>query len=187
MRIGTLFAKYFVPFFSWESRDFHFVMITKISTLLNIVEISWLYLIKCFSESDSILFDHLNKSRAKNATYISPRSQNEIINAIGHDIILANIVAEVKQSKFYSVLADEVSCHNVEQLPVCLRFVDSDGSIREEFVAFLKLNRVRAVDIADALVKCLENLGLSLSELRGQGYDGASTMSGHKSGVQARI
>ena len=139
------------------------------------------------SESDSILFDHLNKTRAKNATYISPRSQNEIINVIGHDIILADIVAEVKQSKFYSVLADEVSCHNVEQLPVCLRFVDSEGSIREEFVAFLKLNRVRAVDIADALVKCLENLGLSLSELRGQGYDGASTMSGHKSGVQARI
>ena len=27
--------------------------------------------------------------------------------------ILANIVAEVKQSKFYSVLADEVSCQNV--------------------------------------------------------------------------
>ena len=72
-------------------------------------------LIKCFSESDSILFDHLNKPRAKNATYISPRSQNEIINVIGHDIILANIVAEVKQSKFYSVFADEVSSHNVEQ------------------------------------------------------------------------
>ena len=65
--------------------------------------------------------------------------------------------------------------------------MDSEGSIREEFVAFLKLNRVRAADIADALVKCLENLGLSLSELRGQGYDGASTMSGHKSGVQERI
>ena len=143
--------------------------------------------LRFFSESDSILFDHLNKPRAKNATYISPRSQNEIVNVIGHDIILANIVAEVEQSKFYSVLADEVSCHNVEQLPVCLGFVDSEGSIREEFVAFLKLNKVRAVDTADALIKCLENLGLSLSELRGQGYDGASTMSGHKSGVQARI
>ena len=59
--------------------------------------------------------------------------------------------------------------------------------MKAEFVALLKLNRVRAVDTADALVKCLENLGLSLSELRGQGYDGTSTMSGHKSGVEARI
>ena len=65
--------------------------------------------------------------------------------------------------------------------------MDSEGSIREEFVAFLKLNRVRAFDIADAQVKYLENLGLSLSELSGQGYDGASTMSGHKSGVQAEF
>ena len=63
----------------------------------------------------------------------------------------------------------------------------SEGNIREEFIAFLKLNKVRAVDVADGLVKCLENLGSSLSELRGHGCDGASTRSGHISGVQARI
>ena len=44
---------------------------------------NFLALLKCFSESDYILFDYLNKPRAKNATYISPRSQNEIINVIG--------------------------------------------------------------------------------------------------------
>ena len=54
-------------------------------------------------------------------------------------------------------------------------------------VALLKLARVRAVDIADAITKTLTNLGLSLDGLRGQGYDGASTMSGNKSGVQTRI
>ena len=45
-------------------------------------------------------------------------------------------------------------------------------------VAFLKLVRVRAVDIADAITETLTNLWLSLDDLRGQGYDGASTMSG---------
>ena len=93
----------------------------------------------------------------------------------------------LRQLGFFSVLADEVSCRNVEHLPICLRFVDSEYNIREEFVAFVKLARVRAVDIADAIMKTLENLGLSLSSLRGQGYDGASTMSGAKTGVQARI
>ena len=44
---------------------------------------------------------------------------------------------------------------------------------------------MRAVDIADSILETLNNLGLSLSG--GQGYDGASTMSGAKSGVQARI
>jgi len=50
----------------------------------------------------------------------------------------------------------------------------------------VKLWRVRAVDISDAIIEYLENIGLSLSNLRGQGYDGASTMSGAKAGVQAR-
>ena len=43
---------------------------------------------------------------------------------------------------------------------------------------------MRAIDISDGIVNSLEGLGLSLSELRGQGYNGASTMSGEKSGVQ---
>ena len=54
-------------------------------------------------------------------------------------------------------------------------------------VALLKLARVRAVDIADAIRETLTNLGLSLDDLISQSYDGASTMSGVKSGVQARI
>ena len=52
----------------------------------------------------------------------------------------------------------------------------------------LKLARVRAVDIADAIRETLTNLGLSLDDLISQSYDGASqSMSGVKSGVQARI
>ena len=80
-----------------------------------------------------------------------------------------------------------MSCHNDEHLPICICFVDSECNIREEFIAFIKLGRVRAVDISDAIIKSLENIGLSLSNLRGQGYDGASTMSGARVGVQARI
>ena len=66
-----------------------------------------------------------------------------------------------------------MSCHNVEHLAICIHFVDSECNIREEFIAFIKLGRVQAVDISDAIIKSLENIGLSLSNLRGQGYDGA--------------
>ena len=51
----------------------------------------------------------------------------------------------------------------------------------------MKLKRVGAVDIANAIVTTIENIGLSLSGLHGQGYNGASTMSGAKAGVQALI
>ena len=61
------------------------------------------------------------------------------------------------------------------------------ATLRDEFLSFVRLERVRASDIAEAIISALQGLGLSLSCLHGQGYDGASTMSGAKSGVQARI
>ena len=82
-------------------------------------------------------------------------------------MILTNIISEVKDATFYSVLADEVTSHNVEHLPLCVQFVDRDFNIREELVALLKLARVRIVDIADAITETLTNLGLSLDGLRG--------------------
>ena len=46
---------------------------------------------------------------------------------------------------------------------------------------------MRASDIADSILTTLVNLGLSMSDLRGQSYDGTSTMRGAKAGVQAQI
>ena len=60
---------------------------------------------------------HLYNPQAKNATYLSQQSQNDIINVIGHDMILAGIVDEIKDTQFFSVIADEVSSHGVEHLP----------------------------------------------------------------------
>ena len=148
---------------------------------------NFLALLKSYAELDEVLHAHLYKPRARNATYLSPTSQNQIINVIGHDILRSKLITDIKTERFFSVLADEVCSHNVEYLPLCLRFVDESCDIREEFVAFLKLPRVRATDIANAIVSMLEGLGLSLQDLRGQGYDGASTMSGEKSGVQKQL
>ncbi len=148
---------------------------------------NFLALLKNYAETDEILYRHLNNPRAKNATYISPKSQNAFINVIGYDMILADIISEIKTAKFFSVLADEVSSHNIEHLAICLRFVDQECNIREEFISFIQMERVRAVDIASAIISSIENLGLNLESLRGQGYDGASTMSGERAGVQARI
>ena len=148
---------------------------------------NFLALLKRYAEVDSVLYNHLNHPRARNATYLSPTSQNEIINVIVYDVICTNLITEVKKARFFAVLADEVCSHNVEYLPLCLRFVNEACDIREEFVAFVKLSRVRATDIANAIISTLEDVGLSLQDLRGQGYDGASTVSGEKSGVQKQI
>ena len=68
---------------------------------------------------------------ARNATYLSPRSQNEIISIVGYDIVLNKILSEVKNAKFYSVMADEVSSHSSEHLCLCLRFVDDNAKLKK--------------------------------------------------------
>lgn len=90
---------------------------------------NFLALLKSYAETDSVLYEHLYHTKAKNATHLSPTTQNQIINIIGYDIILASIISEATEANYFSVLADEVSCHNVEHLPICIRFVDSAGDI----------------------------------------------------------
>ena len=72
-------------------------------------------------------------------------------------------------------------------MALCLRFVDENCDVQETFIGFVKLQRVRANDIANAIITTLEDLELSLVHLRGQGYDGAANMSAQKSGVQKLI
>ena len=48
---------------------------------------NFLALLKSYAEADDVLHAHLYKPRARNATYLSPTSQNQIINLIGLDII----------------------------------------------------------------------------------------------------
>lgn len=77
--------------------------------------------------------------------YMSPQTQNELLDVIGKYIILRDIVKEIKVAHFYSICADEVTSHNTEQLAICVRFVDVGGNIREEFLTFVKLARITGV------------------------------------------
>jgi hypothetical protein len=85
-------------------------------------------------------------------------------------------------------MADECTdLANLEQMAVCIRFVDANNIVNEEFIGFIPLDKVAAASITTALLKKMEVCKLDLRNLRGQGYDGASVMSVLKSGVSARI
>ena len=118
---------------------------------------------------------------------MSPKIQNEILEVIGKHILLRDLLEEVRQAKFYAVLADEVVSSNIEHLAVCIRFVDAGRNIREEFLTFQQLTRITGKHIAEAIIKFLQDNGLQVENIRGQGYDGASNMSSSRTGVQGRI
>ena len=136
---------------------------------------------------DLILKQHLDTC-AKNASYLSPSIQNELINIIG-SLITQKIIQEVKKARFYSIIADEasdISCK--EQMSLVLRFVDSDYNIREDFVKYIHCKRgLSGEALAEQIVDTLEDLGLKIEHCRGQGYDGAGAVAGRVKGVSARI
>ena len=141
------------------------------------------------AESDSKLRSyskaHLAKPRHKNATYISSKIQNEIIDIIGKEIIQRLIIEEDSKGKFFSLMVDEVTSYNKEHMPLCIRFVDSKKSIREEFIQFSTLIRVTGKSIAEQM--CDDLMLLNFKNLRGQGYDGASSMCSDRTGVRSHI
>ena len=115
----------------------------------------------------------------KTATQMSPHTQNELLDVMAKHIILLDILKEIRQAtcKFYSIMADEVTLHNAEQLAFCVRLVDADTNIREEFLTFSKLDRITGEHLAHNIIQLLKDYNIPVENMRGQGFDGASNMS----------
>ena len=64
---------------------------------------NFLALLKVFTENDSVLYRHLHQPRAKKVTYLSPKTQNDIIDIIGFDIIRASIVTDIQKARYFSI------------------------------------------------------------------------------------
>ena len=133
---------------------------------------------------DEALKKHFTQM-AGNAKYTSPTIQNQILG-IASTMVVEEIVAEANES-FISVAADE-SCDisGKEQLSIALRYTKGD-KVNESFTGFVEMSSVSAESISAAILAHLSRVGVDLRKLVEQGYDGASTMAGHVSGVQKRI
>ena len=148
---------------------------------------NFLAILKLLSEKNTELKDHLDAPPAKNATYVSPGIQNELMHIISCDVLQKQLIDEVKEAKFFSIMTDEVESHRTEQLPVCVRLVVNECNIREEFLEFGKYVQTNGESIFKELMRIIEKAGLDTELCRGQGYDGASNMSSEIVGVQQRI
>lgn len=148
------------------------------------------HLVELLSKYSADLESHLHSS-PKNSRYLSPKIQNEFIGING-DLIRKSVVAECNASPFWSVMADEATdVSTTEKLSVCVRYVrkKSMGELEvcEEFLGFCSIHTIRAKDITSAIVELAHACELNLATLVGKGFDGASNMSGHVSGVSARL
>ena len=103
----------------------------------------------------------------RNATCRSKIIQNELVQIIS-DQILDDIIAKVKNAKFYAVAADEATDRGLQtQLTTTLRYVDEHDDVKEDFIGYTNITGDKTgKNIADVLVGKLEALFLNLSHIR---------------------
>ena len=113
---------------------------------------NFLALLKVLAVHDGVVRSHLEAPVMRNATYMSAQTQNELIEVMCKHMILQSIIDDVNSSPFYSILADELTSHNVEHLAICIRFLNSKQIIKEEFLAFMHLQRITGAAISEAIL-----------------------------------
>ena len=103
-------------------------------------------------------------------------------------VLHGNIIDQIEKAPFYTIMADDTTdCTNKEQLVICLRSVNENFEIREDFVGLYQLQSTKSENIFSVLTEVLQEFNLPLSKLRGQSYDEAANMSGSKNGVVRKI
>ena len=130
-------------------------------------------------------FASLKKKMRRNATYLSPEIQNELITLIGNHL-LDEISDELSKVKYFCLSADETKdTSHQEQLCVTLRYL-KDGNVVERFVGFHPLEQLNARFMAEKITKVVSKV-VPMDKCVAQVYDGAAVMKGQKNGVNAII
>ncbi|XP_063769603.1 uncharacterized protein LOC134891463 [Pseudophryne corroboree] len=112
-----------------------------------------------------------------NQNFTSPEIQHEIIGLMSHEII-GLITKDVNQgSMYYSVIVDHIENSDLQQLSLCLRYLDSDMHPQEEFIGFLDPIEETGTSAANHILELLDRHSLPIDLLRGIAFEVSSTSS----------
>ena len=101
--------------------------------------------------------------------------------------ILRNISKNVKQSKFYTVMADEVTdVSNHEQLVICIRWIDHNFEQHEDMIGFYQVEDIKSETSFKSIKNALNRMDIPL-DFRRQYYDKSSNIVEARTGVVTRI
>lgn len=120
------------------------------------------------------------------ANYTSHRIIDEFL-AVLSDCVERDLLSQVKASPAIGILCDEsTDISNLKQLVVFVRFLVK-GLSRTCFLKMVDLEDGRAETIEKALLDVLQQCKIPISEIFSFGSDGASVMTGRRTGVAKRL
>ncbi|XP_048447464.1 zinc finger MYM-type protein 1-like [Pyrus x bretschneideri] len=122
-----------------------------------------------------------------NLKLIAPSIQKDLVHSCSIETI-KTIISDMKNARFFSLLVDEA--HDVcikEQMAVVLCYVDKNEKVIERFVGVQYVPDTTSNTLKEFIDAFFNFNELSFSNLRGQGYDGASNMKSEFNGPKTKI
>ncbi|XP_042446507.1 zinc finger MYM-type protein 1-like [Zingiber officinale] len=128
----------------------------------------------------------MNENAPGNNQMKSPTVQKDLTRACAAEV--TNVIHNDIKDNIFSLMVDE--CRDIsvkEQMGVVLRYVNKHGCVIERFLAIVHVSNTSAISLKKIIDELFAKHKLSLSRLRGQGYDEASNMRGESNGLKALI
>jgi hypothetical protein len=122
----------------------------------------------------------------RNAKYTSSDVQKEILSIVARKV--QKITREEIGTSKFCIMVDEARDESKkEQMAIVIRFVNKEGLIKERFLDLVHVKDTTALTLKNSICVVLTANSLSIEDIRGQGYDGASNMRGEWNGLKALI
>ncbi|KAI3763962.1 hypothetical protein L2E82_13960 [Cichorium intybus] len=142
--------------------------------------------ISLIRDENKSIFDVTLENAPQNNQVTCPRTQKQLVECFSKEIT-SSICNEIGDDVF-GLLVDESSDVSLkEQMAIVLRYVDSLGIVKERFIAVVHVKDTSSLTLKNAIDDVLTSHKLSITQIRGQGYDGASNMRGAFNGLKALI
>ena len=151
----------------------------------------FLKIVELLAKFDPVMKEHIRRIKSKEiySHYLGKNIQNEIIQILSK-AVKEKIVVDLKASKYYSIIVDcTPDIFHIEQITIILRFVsilptpdekESYVDIREHFLSFIHIIDTTGAGMTEKILETLDSHGISMQDLRGQGYDNGSNMRSKK-------
>ncbi|TVU07941.1 hypothetical protein EJB05_41319, partial [Eragrostis curvula] len=144
---------------------------------------NFLELLKWLASNNEEVDKYVLNNAPRNCTLTCSDIQKEIIQCCAMET--RRKILEDLGDDHYCILADEATdVSHRQQLAVCLRYVDKLGRPCEHFLGIVHVEDTTSLTLKNAIQDLLVGHHLTITQIRGQGYDGASNMRGEIKGLK---
>ncbi|XP_028075464.1 zinc finger MYM-type protein 1-like [Camellia sinensis] len=120
----------------------------------------------------------------QNLKLTAPDIQKDIVSVAVFETI--NVICRELNDALFSLLIDEARDISIKQMVVVIH-IDKIGQLIERFIGIEHVANTIALSLKQAMENLFSRLGLSISRLWSQGYDGASNMQCELNGLKTLI